>query len=94
MENFDRENIDELLEIHQIRQYFPRQNFASFGSFEYYVIIILHTNTQDEYAVFVWSHWGSIFPYNTSCSSSFECSTSENTWQITAADLTPLTSSI
>ena len=23
MENFDRENIDELLEIHQIRQYFP-----------------------------------------------------------------------
>ena len=25
MENFDRENIDELLEIHQIRQYFPRQ---------------------------------------------------------------------
>ena len=23
MENFDRENIDELLEIRQIRQYFP-----------------------------------------------------------------------
>ena len=23
MENFDRENIDELLEIHQIYQYFP-----------------------------------------------------------------------
>ena len=28
MENFDRENIDKLLEIHQIRQYFPRQNFV------------------------------------------------------------------
>ena len=32
MENFDRENIDELLEICQIRQYFPRQNFAPYGS--------------------------------------------------------------
>ena len=32
MENFDRENIDELLEIHQIRQYFPRQNFAPYDS--------------------------------------------------------------
>ena len=31
MENFDRENIDELLEIRQIRQYFPRQNFAPYG---------------------------------------------------------------
>ena len=31
MENFDRENIDELLEICQIRQYFPRQNFALYG---------------------------------------------------------------
>ena len=28
MENFDRENIDELLEIRQICQYFPRQKFA------------------------------------------------------------------
>ena len=28
MENFDRENIDELLEI---RQYFPRQNFVPYG---------------------------------------------------------------
>ena len=26
MENFDRENIDELLEIRQNRQYPPRQN--------------------------------------------------------------------
>ena len=26
MENFDTENIDKLLEICQIRQYFPRQN--------------------------------------------------------------------
>ena len=31
MENFDRENIDELLEIHQICQYFPRQIFAPYG---------------------------------------------------------------
>ena len=28
MENFDRENIDELLKI---RQYFPRQNFVLYG---------------------------------------------------------------
>ena len=34
MENFDRENIDELLKI---RQYFPRQNFAPYGN---YVFII------------------------------------------------------
>ena len=32
MENFDRENIDELLEIRQIRQYFPCQNFAPYGN--------------------------------------------------------------
>ena len=32
MENFDRENIDELLEICQIRQYFPRQNFVPYGN--------------------------------------------------------------
>ena len=29
MENFDRENIDELLEIHQIRQYFPPSKFCA-----------------------------------------------------------------
>ena len=29
MENFDRENIDELLEI---RQYFPHQKFAPYGT--------------------------------------------------------------
>ena len=33
MENFDRENIDQLLEIRQIRQYFPRQKFAPYGKF-------------------------------------------------------------
>ena len=27
MENFDRENIDKLLEIRQIRQYFPLSKF-------------------------------------------------------------------
>ena len=32
MENFDGENIDELLEIRQIRQYFPHQNFALYGN--------------------------------------------------------------
>ena len=35
MENFNSENIDELLEIRQIRQYFPRQNFAPYGSLQY-----------------------------------------------------------
>ena len=33
MENFDRENIDKLLEICQIRQYFPRQNFVPYGNY-------------------------------------------------------------
>ena len=33
MENCDRENIDKLLEIHQIRQYFPRQSFVPYGSY-------------------------------------------------------------
>ena len=33
MENFDRENIDELLEI---RQYFPHQNFALYGNLRKY----------------------------------------------------------
>ena len=40
MENFDRENIDELLEICQIRQYFPRQNFAPYGELNY----VLHSS--------------------------------------------------
>ena len=31
MESFDRENIDELLEIHQIVNIFPCQNFAPYG---------------------------------------------------------------
>ena len=31
MENFDRKNIDELLEIRQICQYFPRKKFAPYG---------------------------------------------------------------
>ena len=31
MENFDRENIDELLENHQSSQYFP-QKFVPYGS--------------------------------------------------------------
>ena len=30
-ENFDGENVDELIKIRQIRQYFPRQNFALYG---------------------------------------------------------------
>ena len=29
MENFDRENIDKLLEIRQIRQYFPPSKFCA-----------------------------------------------------------------
>ena len=38
MENFDRENIDELLEIRQIRQYFPHQKFALYDSFNVYFL--------------------------------------------------------
>ena len=33
MENCDRENIDKLLEIRQIHQYFPRQSFVPYGSY-------------------------------------------------------------
>ena len=32
MENLDWKNIDELLEIHQIHQYFPRKNFVPYGT--------------------------------------------------------------
>ena len=32
MENFDSENIDELLEIRQIRQYFPPSKFVPYGN--------------------------------------------------------------
>jgi len=31
-ENFDAENLDELIKIHQIHQHFPPSNFASYGS--------------------------------------------------------------
>jgi len=31
VEHFDGENVDELLKICQIHQYFPRQNFAPYG---------------------------------------------------------------
>ena len=34
VENFEMENVDELVKIRQIRQYFPRQNFAPYGSKE------------------------------------------------------------
>ena len=34
MENFDRENIDELLEIRQIRQYFVSYGIHNLFSFE------------------------------------------------------------
>ena len=40
MENFDRENIDKLLEIHQICQYFPRQNFSPYSTFQRLMIPI------------------------------------------------------
>ena len=42
MENFDRENIDELLEIRQIYQYFPCQNFVPYGICMY-VCMYVHT---------------------------------------------------
>jgi len=31
VENFDGENVDELIKICQIHQYFPCQNFAPYG---------------------------------------------------------------
>jgi len=31
VENFDRENVDELIKIHQIHQYFPCQKFVPYG---------------------------------------------------------------
>ena len=37
VENFDGENVDELIKIHQIRLYFPRQKFAPYGTFAYNV---------------------------------------------------------
>ena len=33
MQKFDSVNIDELLKIHQIHQYFPRQNIATYGKY-------------------------------------------------------------
>jgi len=32
-ENFDKENVDELIKICQICQYFPHQNFAPYSTF-------------------------------------------------------------
>jgi len=32
VENFNRENVDELIKIRQIRQYFPCQKFAPYGT--------------------------------------------------------------
>ena len=45
MENFDRDNIDELLKIHQICQHFPCQNFALCG-----IILLLISGRQDHTA--------------------------------------------
>ena len=49
MENFDRENIDELLEI---RQYFPHQNFAPYGIYLRYEWnnrdVLVFTQVQEE----------------------------------------------
>ena len=41
MENFDRKNIDELLEIRQIRQYFPPSKFCAVRYFAEYMKDIL-----------------------------------------------------
>ena len=38
MENFDRENIDELLEIRQIRQYFPPSKICAVRYTFYYLL--------------------------------------------------------
>ena len=39
MENFDRENIDELLEIRQICQYFPPSKICAV---QYVILLMLH----------------------------------------------------
>ena len=50
MENFDRENIDELLKIRQIHQYFPPSKFCAVQYFTYkdgYVIAYNKLFTKD-----------------------------------------------
>ena len=42
MENFDRENIDELLEIRQIRQYFPLSKFCAV---QYIMLLYYYINS-------------------------------------------------
>ena len=45
---FDRENIDELLEIRQIRQYFPSQKFAPYGIHtHFHMYIAIHSATHN-----------------------------------------------
>ena len=44
MENFDRENIDELLEIRQIRQYFPPSKICAV---QYWMANNLSNNIQN-----------------------------------------------
>ena len=41
MENFDRENIDELLEIRQIRQYFPPSKICAVRYSFYFIFYAL-----------------------------------------------------
>ena len=41
MYNFDMENIDKLLEIHQIWQFFPGQSFVPYGS---YICVVSYIN--------------------------------------------------
>ena len=44
MENFDRENIDELLEIRQIRQYFPPSKICAVRYLQSPIMMLLHDN--------------------------------------------------
>jgi len=41
VENFDRENVDELIKIRQIRQYFPPSKFCAIRYMAIYVIQII-----------------------------------------------------
>ena len=53
MENFDRENINELLEILQIRQYFPCQFFAPYSTYNYVnACITYHHVSHDHITIF------------------------------------------
>ena len=62
MENFDRENIDELLKIRQICQYFPHQNFALYGiSLIIIVTVYMKTVLIGTFSTYYKKKWFEVF---------------------------------